>query len=151
MDRYSLIAVIAAGEALKQAGIAVTDDNTSRVGAIVGTGIFGAETIEDNYRGMFLQGRTRANVFSVPRAMPGAPAGQVSMIYGLRGPVFGVTSACSSSNHAFASAVDQLRLGRADIMVAGGTDAPLVYGILKAWEALRAVARRSEERRVGKG
>lgn len=141
MDRYSLIAVIAAGEALKQAGVTVTGDNTSRIGAIVGTGIFGAETIEDNYRGLFLQGRTRANVFAVPRAMPGAPAGQVSMVYGLRGPVFGVTSACSSSNHAFASAVDQLRLGRADIMIAGGTDAPLTYGVLKGWEALRAVAR----------
>lgn len=73
--------------------------------------------------------------------MPGAPAGQVSMVYGLRGPVFGVTSACASSNHAFASAADQLRLGRADVMIAGGTDAPLVYGVLKGWEALRALAR----------
>ena len=63
------------------------------------------------------------------------------MVHGLRGPVFGVTSACSSSNHAIASAVDQLRLGRADIMLAGGTDAPLTYGVLKGWEALRAVAR----------
>jgi len=80
-------------------------------------------------------------VFSVPRIMPGAPAGQVSMAHGLRGPVFGVTSACASSNHAFASAADQLRLGRADVMLAGGTDAPLVYGVLKGWEALRALAR----------
>ena len=63
------------------------------------------------------------------------------MVYGLRGPVFGVTSACSSSNHAISSAVDQLKLGRADIMLAGGTDAPLIYGILKGWEALRAAAR----------
>ena len=63
------------------------------------------------------------------------------MVHGLRGPVFGVTSACSSSNHAIASAVDQLRLGRADIMLAGGSDAPLTYGVLKGWEALRAVAR----------
>ena len=62
-------------------------------------------------------------------------------MHGLRGPVFGVTSACSSSNHAIASAADQLRLGRADIMLAGGSDAPLAYGILKGWEALRAVAR----------
>jgi nodulation protein E len=141
MDRYSLIAVIAAGEALRQAGVVVTDANTARIGAVVGTGIFGAETVEDNYRGLFLGGRTRANVFTVPRTMPGAPAGQVSMVYGLRGPVFGVTSACSSSNHALASAVDQLRLGRADIMLAGGTDAPLTYGVLKGWEALRAAAR----------
>jgi nodulation protein E len=141
MDRYSLIAVIAAGEALKQSGVSVSKANTGRIGAVVGTGIFGAETLEDNYRGLLVEKRSRANVFAVPRAMPGAPAGQTSMVYGLRGPVFGVTSACSSSNHAIISAVDQLRLGRADIMLAGGTDAPLTYGVLKGWEALRAVAR----------
>jgi nodulation protein E len=141
MDRFSLIAVIAAREALRQANVTVTAENTGRIGAIVGTGIFGAETLEDNYHGLFVEGRTRTTVFSVPRAMPSAPAAQVSMVHGLRGPVFGVTSACSSSNHAIASAVDQLRLGRADIMLAGGSDAPLTYGVLKGWEALRAVAR----------
>ena len=77
----------------------------------------------------------------MPKTMPGAPAGQVSMAHRLRGPVFGVTSACASSNHAFSVAADQLRLGRADIMLAGGTDAPLVFGVLKGWEALRALAR----------
>ncbi|MGN6549400.1 MAG: beta-ketoacyl-[acyl-carrier-protein] synthase family protein, partial [Pararhizobium sp.] len=61
-------------------------------------------------------------------------------VHGLRGPVFGVTSACSSSNHAIAAAVDQIRLGRADVMVAGGTEAPFAYGVLKAWEALRVLA-----------
>jgi nodulation protein E len=65
----------------------------------------------------------------------------VGISLGLRGPVFGVTSACSSANHAISAAVDQLRLGRADIMLAGGTDTPLNYGILKAWEALRVLAR----------
>ena len=98
-------------------------------------------TAEDNYRAVLVERRPRADVFTVPRIMPGAPAGQVSMVHGLRGPVFGVTSACSSSNHALSSAADQLRLGRADVMLAGGTDAPLVYGILKGWEALRALAR----------
>jgi nodulation protein E len=141
MDRFSLIAVIAAGEALRHAGIVVNEANSPRIGAIIGTGIFGAETVEDNYRGLFIEKRGRAAVFSVPRAMPSAPAGQVSMVHGLRGPVYGVTSACASSNHAFASAADQLRLGRADIMLAGGSDAPLTYGILKGWEALRAIAR----------
>ena len=72
--------------------------------------------------------------------MPGAAAGQVSMNLGLRGPTFGVTSACSSSNHAFATAMDQLLLGRADVMLAGGTDSPLSWGVLKAWEALRILA-----------
>ncbi|WFU51803.1 beta-ketoacyl-[acyl-carrier-protein] synthase family protein [Sinorhizobium terangae] len=141
MDRYSLLAVLAAGEALRQSGLIVDNTNTDRIGAVVGTAIFGAETLEENYRGLFVDRKSRTNVFAVPRAMPGAPASQVSMLYGLRGPVFGVTSACSSSNHAFISAIDQLRLGRADVMLAGGTDAPLAWGVLKAWEALRAVAR----------
>jgi nodulation protein E len=141
MDRFSLLAVIAAGEAIRQSGLAVSEANEKRIGAAVGTGIFGAGTTEENYRGLFLEGRTRADVFSVPRIMPGAPAGQVSMNHGLRGPVFGVTSACASANHAIALAADQIRLGRADVMLAGGTDAPLAYGVLKGWEALRALAR----------
>ena len=141
MDRFSLLAVIAAGEALGQAGIVVDASNTSRIGAVIGAGICGWDSIEDNYRSILLEGRKRADIFTVPRVMTGAPAGQVSMQYGLRGPVFGVTSACSTANHAFASAMDQLLLGRADVMLAGGTEAPIVWGILKAWEALRVLAR----------
>ena len=141
MDRFSLLAVIAAREAAAQAGLKVDADNSHRVGAVVGAGVAGWETIEDNYRGILLDGRPRANIFSVPRAMTGAPAGQVSMDLGLRGPVYGVTSACSSANHSIMSAADQLMLGRADVMLAGGTEAPLLWGVLKAWEVLRVLAR----------
>lgn len=141
MDRFSLLAVIAAGEALAQAGLAANPDGGTRIGAVIGAGAGGWEAIEDNYRGILLEGRPRAGIFTVPRVMPGAPAGQVSMQYGLRGPVFGVSSACSSANHAIGAAVDQILLGRADAMVAGGTEAPLVWGVLKAWEALRVLAR----------
>jgi nodulation protein E len=141
MDRFSLLAVIAAREAAAQAGLVSDNDLASRAGAVIGAGICGWETIEDNYRGILLEGRPRANIFSVPRAMTGAPAGQVSMDLGLRGPVFAVSSACSSGNHAIASAADQIALGRAEIMLAGGTEAPIVWGILKGWEALRVLAR----------
>ena len=140
MDRFSLLAVIAAREAMRQSGLAEGDADTYRMGAIIGVGICGWEAIEENYRALLLEGRLRAGIFTVPKVMPGAPAGQVSMDLGLRGPTFGVTSACSSANHAIASAVDQIRLGRADVMVAGGTDAPLSWGVLKAWEALRVLA-----------
>ena len=140
MDRFSLLAVIAATEALGQSGLALADMDRSRIGAIVGTGIFGSETIEENFRALLLENK-RPNVFSVPKVMPGAPAGQVSMQHGLRGPVFGVTSACASANHAISAAADQIRLGRADVMVAGGTDAALTFGILKGWDMLRALAR----------
>lgn len=141
MDRFSLLASIAAGEALADAGLTVDESNTRRVGAAIGVGVCGWEAIEESFRAVFLEKKSRVGVFSVPRAMPGAAAGQVSMVHGLRGPCFGVTSACSSSNHAFISALDQLRAGRADVMLAGGSEAPLIYGILKAWEGLRVLAR----------
>jgi nodulation protein E len=140
MDRFSLLAVIAAREASRNAGLSIDETNTQRIGTIVGVGVCGWEVIEENYRAILLEGKSRAGIFSVPKAMPGAPAGHVSMSLGLRGPVFGVTSACASSNHAIASAVDQIRLGRADVMLAGGTDAPMVWGILKGWEALRVLS-----------
>ncbi|CAN0654744.1 beta-ketoacyl-[acyl-carrier-protein] synthase family protein [Nitratireductor aquimarinus] len=140
MDRFSLLASIAAQEAMSQSGFAVDDANTHRVGAVVGTGVCGWEAIEESYRAILLEGKPRTGIFTVPRVMPGAAAGQVSMTLGLRGPVFGATSACASSNHAILSAADQLRLGRADVMLAGGSDAPLIYGILKGWEALRVLA-----------
>jgi nodulation protein E len=140
MDRFSLIAVIAAREALAQSGLKVDETNNSRIGATVGIGVFGAETIDQNYRKLLVEQKPRAEIFAVPKIMPGAAAGQVSMNLDLRGPTFGVTSACSSSNHAFASAMDQLLLGRADVMLAGGAEAPLAWGVLKGWDALRIMA-----------
>lgn len=141
IDRFALLAVMSADQALRQAGVSVADINATRIGAVVGTGIFGAETADENYWALLVENRPRPSVFTVPRIMPSASAGQVSMIHGLRGPVFGVTSACASSNHAFAAAADQIRLGRADVMLAGGADAPLVFGVVRSWEALRALAR----------
>jgi len=141
MDRFSLLSVIAAHQAFAQAGLEVTEANASRMGAIVGTAICGCDAIEDGYQMLLVKGKKRTSVFTVPRIMPGAPAGQISMVLGLRGPVFGVTSACSSANHAFISALDQLRCGRADVMLAGGTEAPLTYGSLRAWESLRVLSK----------
>ncbi|UVK42918.1 beta-ketoacyl-[acyl-carrier-protein] synthase family protein [Mesorhizobium sp. AR07] len=140
MDRFSLLATIAAREAMQHSGLVSDEASTYRMGTVVGVGVCGWEAIEENYRAILIEGKNRAGIFTVPKVMPSAASGHVSMNLGLRGPVFGVTSACSSSNHAIASAVDQIRLGRADVMVAGGTDAPLVWGILKGWEALRVLA-----------
>ncbi|WP_201413636.1 beta-ketoacyl-[acyl-carrier-protein] synthase family protein [Mesorhizobium sp. J8] len=140
MDRFSLLAVIAAREAMRQAGLSADAGNPYRFGATVGVGICGWDSIEENYRAILLNGASRAALLTAPKVMPSAAAGHVSMSLGLRGPVFGVTSACASANHAIASAVDQIRLGRADVMVAGGSDAPLIWGVLKSWEALRVLA-----------
>lgn len=140
MDRFALLAVRAADEALRMAGLAGADMPRDRIGAVVGTGIFGAESADENYRTLLIDNK-RPSIFTIPRVMPSAAAAQVSIIHNIRGPVFGATSACASSNHAFASAADQLRLGRADVMLAGGTDTPMSYGLLRCWEQLRALAR----------
>jgi nodulation protein E len=141
MGEFSRLAVITARQAMAQAGLTRGSFDPERTGAVVATGIFGADACDRAYIELLSEGKKRPHILTVPRIMPSAPSGQVSMDLGLTGPVFGVTSACASANHALISAADQIRLGRADIMVAGGTDAPLVYGVLKSWEMLRVLAR----------
>jgi nodulation protein E len=139
MDRFSVLAIVAVKQALAQSGLPL-EHVGHRIGCVVGVGVAGGEAIEDMYRKIFLEGAKRANVFTVPRVMPSAPASQISMAYGIRGPVFTVSSACASSNHAVATTVWLLRNGVFDAAIVGGTEAPLTYGILKAWEALRVMA-----------
>ncbi len=139
LDRFSVLAIVAARQALAQSGLPV-EHAGHRIGCVVGVGVAGGEAIDEMYRKIFLEGAKRTNVFTVPRVMPSAPASQISMAYGIRGPVFTVSSACASSNHAIATAVWLLRNGVIDAAIVGGTEAPLTYGILKAWEALRVMA-----------
>ncbi|TIX07871.1 MAG: beta-ACP synthase, partial [Mesorhizobium sp.] len=82
MDRFSLLAVIAAREAMQQSGLATHADNTYRMGAVVGVGVCGFEAIEENYRAILIEKKNRAGIFTVPKVMPGAAAGQVSMNLG---------------------------------------------------------------------
>lgn len=140
MDRMAHLAVLAADEAWKQAGLVQVEGGNRRIGAIVGVGTFGGISIDDAYRAVWRDNKRFPPIFTVPKAMPGAAAGQVSMHLGLKGPVFGVSSACSSANHAIGEALHMLRAGRADVMLAGGSDAPLSFGVLKAWETLRVLA-----------
>lgn len=139
--RMGLLAAIAAGEALDNAGLSPADHPEKRIGAAIGVGVYGGDAVEKAYRDVFWDGKKRTDLFTVPKAMPSSAAVHVSMIHGLKGPVFGVTSACASGNHAIALALDMLRLGRAEAIVAGGAEAPLSYGVVKAWEAMRILAK----------
>jgi nodulation protein E len=141
MSGISRISVIAARQAMKQAGLEQGGFDPRRSGVVVGVGIFGTDAVDQSYVDIFLEQKKRAHIFTVPRVMPSGPSGHVSIAMGLQGPVFGVSSACASGNHAFISAIDQIRLGRADVMLAGGAELALVYGPLKAWESLRVLAR----------
>jgi nodulation protein E len=139
-DRFSLLAIAAAQEALAHSGLEITEELAPRAGAVIGVGNCGWEAVEEGFIRALVEGKKRSKIFAVPRAMPSAPACNVSMQLGLKGPTFGVTSACSSSNHAFACGLQMIRSGQADVVVVGGAEAPIMFGVLRAWEALRIVA-----------
>jgi nodulation protein E len=140
LDRSSQFAVVAARQAVAEAGIEFAGALADRTAAIVGTGIGGANTMDDSFKRLYGDKNPRVFPLTVPRLMPNAPASQVSMYLGVRGPTFGVVSACSSATHAIGLAFQMVRSGMMDAALAGGTEACLTFGTLKGWEALRVMA-----------
>jgi nodulation protein E len=141
LDRTSLLAVVAAREAMAQAGLSGSGAafDSARAGVIVGASI-GLGTFDDAYRVFYGEGVNRVPPLSVPRIMPNAPASAVSMEFGLRGASFATASACASSTHAVGLAFQMVRHGMLDVAVTGGSDAPITVGHMKAWEALRVLS-----------
>jgi len=138
LDRHSQFALIAAREAVEDAGLTPTDLAVSA--AIIGTGCGGKETDELTYQKLYREQKSRVHPFTIPRGMPSAACSQVSMELGIQGPCFTLSSACASSNHAVIQAVLMIRSGMLDVAIAGGADAPFTYGLLKSWEALRVLS-----------
>jgi nodulation protein E len=101
----------------------------------------GGVTRQDEcYRDMYERGLTRTHPFTIPRIMYNAAASHISMKYRLEGPTLCISTACSSASHAIGEAAELIRAGRADVMVAGGADAPIAPGVVKAWESMRVLA-----------
>jgi nodulation protein E len=137
-DRVTQYALVAGAEAMAMAGL--PDDIGARGGVILGTAAGGISTWEDSYRAVFAEGKSRVSPLVVPRLMHNAPASHLSIRHGLSGPVLAISSACASANHAMGLALQQIRLGTADVMLAGGTEAMLCFGGIKAWEGLRVLS-----------
>lgn len=140
LDRFAQFAVVAAREAVADAGVAWDDELRRRSAVVTGSCLGGQIAEEDGYMDLFARGRARMHPFSIPRAMANAGASAIAMELGLRGPAFTVSTACSSANHALGQALWLIRHGAADVALAGGSEAPFCRGHLKAWEALRAVS-----------
>ncbi|MCL7714004.1 beta-ketoacyl-[acyl-carrier-protein] synthase family protein [Stenotrophomonas mori] len=141
LDRVAQFALLAADEAVRQAGIAFEPGGSAeRSGCIVGTAVGGETTQDEQSRRLYAENAQRLHPLTIIRAMTNAAASQVSMRYGLHGPSFVVASACASSNHAIAQAVQLIRAGAMDVALAGGSEASLSYGALRAWEAMRVLA-----------
>ncbi|MGB3690517.1 MAG: beta-ketoacyl-[acyl-carrier-protein] synthase family protein [Jannaschia helgolandensis] len=140
-DRYTQFALLAAGQALAQSGLAFSGELAARSGVILGTSGGGLNTQDENYRVVYEEGKNRVHPFVVPKLMNNAAAAHLSMEYNLKGPSFTVATACASSNHAIGQAFQFVRSGMADVMVTGGAEAMLCFGGVKAWEGLRVMSR----------
>ncbi len=140
-DRFTQFTMIAAQEALDQAGLDFTGEMAARAGVVLGTAGGGVNTWDENYRSVYEEGKNRVHPFVVPKLMNNAAASHVSMRWNLKGPSFTVATACASSNHAMGQAFHMIRAGMSDVMVTGGSESMLCFGGIKAWEGLRVMSK----------
>jgi nodulation protein E len=137
-DPFTQFSIVAADEALAQAGFGRKDVGGPRTAVIIGTGIGGASTI-DNMSYKEYGEQIRPDTLAVPRLIPSAAPTTLGMRYGAKGPTFALASACSSAGQAIGEAFEMLRAGRADRAIAGGAEACVINGSMRAWEALRVL------------
>jgi nodulation protein E len=140
LDRVSQFALLAAREAIAASGWDPATTPAHRIAVIIGTGIGGETSRDDECRKLYAEGAARVHPFSIVRAMASAPASHVASACHATGPVFAVTSACASSNHAIAQAMLLVRAGIVDVAITGGAEACMSYSVLRAWEAMRVLA-----------
>jgi 3-oxoacyl-[acyl-carrier-protein] synthase II len=140
LDRVNQFALAAASQAWKDAKLSLDAKEKERSGVYMGTGLGGANAIEDGYVRLFKENSDRVKPLSVLMIMSNASASYLSIEYGLTGPCLTVSTACASSSNAIGEAFRQIRDGYADVMLAGGTEAFLTYGVFRSWEALRVLA-----------
>jgi 3-oxoacyl-[acyl-carrier-protein] synthase II len=143
MDRFAQMIVAAAIQARDDSGIDI-DAEADRIGASVATGIGGLKAFQDCYDTLLERGPDRVNPFSIPQIIPNMGAAWVSMYLGTRGPLSSQCTACAASNMAIGEAADAIRLGRADVMLAGGTEAGITRVGIAGFSAMRALSRRND-------
>ncbi len=139
-DRFTQFGMIAAREAFVTSGIEFTPQLTEGTAIVTGTAVGGQTTEDAAFENLYLRKKGRFNPLSIVRVMANALASNISMEYGIKGPAFTLSTACSSANHAIGHAFWMIRNGIVDAALAGGSEAPFSLGNLKAWEAMRVVA-----------
>jgi 3-oxoacyl-(acyl-carrier-protein) synthase len=140
LDRVSQLAVVSANRALADSGGDLSAADRKRTGVFLGTGMGGIGTIDDGYQTLYGNDSDRIKPFMILMGMHNAPAAWIGIEHGLTGPNLTYSTACSSSAVAIGEAWQKLGRGELDVAIAGGAEAPLSFGSLKAWEALRTVA-----------
>ena len=144
MDRFAQMILASARLAETDSGITIAGQE-ERVGASIATGIGGLKSFQDCYDVLKERGPDRVNPFSIPSIIPNMGAGWVSIELGTKGPLMSECTACAASNMAIGDAVDAIRIGRADVMFAGGTEAPITPVGIAGFDAMRALSRRNDD------
>jgi nodulation protein E len=140
LDRFAQFAAVAAREAVAGARLEFTQQLRERTAIVLGTSAGGTTSEDEEFRRLYALNQTRIAPLTIPRVMGNAAASRVSLDFGITGPVYTVSTACSSANHAIGQAFWMVRNGQVDAAIAGGSEAPFALGFLRAWEALRVVS-----------
>ena len=144
LDRFSQLAIVATREAVAQSGLDVAAEAT-RVAVLIGTGMGGMETFESGTETVLTKGPKRVSPFFVPMMLPNMASGNVSIDIGAKGPNFATISACASSAHAIGEGLRMIRDGRADAVIAGGTEAPITRMGIAGFNAMGALSTRNDD------
>lgn len=145
-DRYAQFAMVAATEAVEDAELDLEKINLERVGVVWASGVGGMQTFYDEVMGWAGgNGTPRFSPFFVPKMIPDLAAGHISLKYGFMGPNYSVVSACASSNHAMIDAMNLIRWGKADMIVTGGSEAPVIIPSVGGFSSMRALSTRNDD------
>jgi 3-oxoacyl-[acyl-carrier-protein] synthase II len=145
LDPFSQYAMVVADEAIKHSNLPLSDINPDRVGVIWGSGIGGLLTFQEEVRSFAAgDGTPRFNPFFIPKMIPDLSAGHISIKYGFRGPNFVTVSACASSTNAIYDAFTYLKLGKADVIVSGGSEAAVCIAGIGGFNAMKALSERND-------
>src|SRR5713101_4411998 len=145
MDRFLHLGIVAAQEAMRDSELKIGPHNADHVGVLVGSGIGGIQTVVDAAIVLHTRGPDRVSPFVVPMMLTDMLAGLIAIQMGAKGPNFGVVSACATAGHALGEAAEIIRRGDADVMLAGGSEAPLTRIGLASFDSMRALSRRNDE------
>ena len=145
-DRYSQFAMVAATEAVEDAALDFEQLNLERAGVVWASGVGGMQTFYDEVMGWSEGGGIpRFSPFFVPKMIPDLAAGHISIKYGFMGPNYSVTSACASSNHAMIDAFNLIRWNKADMIITGGSEAPIIIPAVGGFSSMRALSTRNDD------
>jgi 3-oxoacyl-[acyl-carrier-protein] synthase II len=144
LDPFAQFALISCDEAVKDADLMTKDDDPDRYGVVFGSGIGGMATYDNQFRNLMQGGPGRISPFFIPMLIPDIAAGNISIKYGFKGPNYAVVSACATATHAIGDAFRLIQYGDADVMLCGGSEAPITPMGLGGFNAMRALSTRND-------